>query len=412
MSEPRRVVVTGCGLVTAIGNDESTVWAHLLAGRSGLRALTDPALAGNAVLVGGVVDATSLERTLPPIMRRADRAMRFAMECARQALTQAGLVVDGVAPEPQDVASIWGTGCGLAEMAHQGFMRFIEKGPKGMRPSTVPSSMLNALSAGISIAYRLTGTNYVVTSACTSATNAIGIGFRMIRDGHAEAVLCGGTDAVFDSAYYGAWNNLGVFSTIADPEQALRPFAADRAGTILGEGAGAILLESFEHAQRRGARLRGEILGYGESSDAVHITGPSVEGQAQAIRGALASAGVSPGEIGYINAHGTGTAANDSTESAAIRAVLGDAADSAPVGAMKSYFGHTLGASGAIETVCTLLALEHRVAPPNLNLERPDPACPVRLIGAEALPLASGLAMKNSFGFGGGNAVLVLRGPA
>lgn len=403
-----RVAVTGLGLVTALGHSESDVWSGLLAGRSPLRTLRNHDYTGNKVCSGGEIDLAGLESRVPPALRRADRTVKFAVEAARQAMTGARCL-PAETDKPEDIATIFGSGCGPTEVLHASHARFVEKGPAGMRPSSVPNGMANTVSAALSIEFRLTGANYTVVSACTSATNAIGIGFRMVREGHAAAVLCGGTDNSFDPFYYALWNNLGVFSAIADPAQALRPFAADRAGTLLGEGAGALLLESFASARRRGVRIRGEIVGYGESSDATHLTGPSATGQAAAIRAALRSADVNPGEVGYINAHGTGTDANDFTEAQAIRSALGDAADSAPVGATKSYFGHTLGASGAIEAIGTLLALEHGIAPGNLNLERPDPACPIRLIGSAPQPLATGIALKNSFGFGGGNAVLVLR---
>lgn len=408
MNDDRRVGVTGLGLVTAIGHSTEAVWDSLLAGRSGLRVLRNHDYAGNKVCHGAEIDLAALDPALPPALRRADRTVKFAAEAARQALG-AARCLPGDADAPAGIATIFGSGCGPTETLHTCHRRFAEKGPAGMRPSSVPNGMANSVSASLSIEFRLTGANYTVVSACTSATNAIGIAYRMIRDGHAEAVLCGGTDNSFDPFYYALWNNLGVFSPHADPTRALRPFAADRAGTLLGEGAGALMLESFGSARRRGVRLRGEIAGYGESSDATHITGPSAVGQAAAIRAALRSADVAPDAIGYVNAHGTGTEANDSTEAEAVRAALGDAADTVPVGAMKSYFGHTLGASGAIETIGTLLALEHRLAPGNLNLDHPDPACPVHLIGAAPRALASDLALKNSFGFGGGNAVLVLR---
>lgn len=408
MNDDRRVAVTGIGLVTAIGQTETTVWENLLCGRTGLRSLRNPALADNHVRHGAEVDVPLLEPLVPPSLRRADRTVKFAAESGRQALIAAGYPVDGsIAAE--GIATLCGCGCGPTETLFTSYGRFAEKGAKGMRPSTVPSCMANSLSAALSIHFQLTGSNYTVASACTSSTNALGIGFRMIRDGHVDAVLCVGADSCFDPFHYGCWNNLGVFSTVAEPERAVRPFAADRNGTLLGEGAGALLLESFARARRRGVRIRGEIAGYGESSDATHITGPSAAGQARAIRAALASAGIAPDAIGYVNAHGTGTEANDLTEAQAIREAFGPATEVIPVGATKSFFGHTLGASGAIETIGTLLALEERRAPPNLNLETPDPACPVRVIGASPEAITGEYAMKNSFGFGGGNAVLVLR---
>ena len=408
MNNPRRVMVTGLGLVTAIGLDEASVWSALVAGRTGLRTMRLHKLEGNLVQNGAELDAAPFEPSLPAGLRRADRSLKFAYEAARQALGGAGRL-GGAAAGTQDIASIWGSAAGTLETLHQAVIRFADKGPKGMRPSSVPNCMSNSIAANISINFQITGANYVVVSACTSSTNAIGVAFRMIREGQAEAVLCGGTEAAFSPFYYACWNNLGVLSTIADPARALRSFAADRAGTLLGEGAGALLLESHESALRRGVRIRGEIVGYGESSDATHITAPSVAGQAKAIRAALASAGIEPAAIGYINPHGTGTEANDATESQAITEALGAAAATIPVGATKPYFGHTLGASGAIETIATLLALEHRLIPPSLNLENPDPACSLCLAGPSPAPLAGDYAMKNSFGFGGGNAVLILR---
>jgi len=408
MSNRQRVVVTGFGLVTAIGNDEKTVWDNLLAGRTGVRKVQHHDLSLNHVHNGAEVDSAALEASLPPGMRRADRCLKFAFEASRQALGAAGRLV-WPPTQTQEIGSIWGCGAGQTQVLQDAHKCFFEKGPKGMRPSTIPNGMANSLAANISIAFQLAGTNYVIASACTSASNAMGVAFRMISEGHADAVLCGGADTPFNGFHYACWNNLGVLSKIAEPERALRPFGADRDGTLLGEGAGAVLLESLESARKRGARIRGEVVGYGESSDATHITGPSVAGQAKAIRAALASAGLEPSAIGYINTHGTGTDANDATESAAIREAMGSAAETIPVGAMKSYFGHTLGASGAVEGIGTLLALEHRVIPPNLNLESPDPACQLALVGAQPVPFTSEYAMKNSFGFGGGNAVLILR---
>lgn len=405
MMNRQRVVVTGLGVVTAIGCDEPSFWASLLSGRSGIRKVTQHDLSQNPVKNGADVDARAIDANLPFEMRRADRCLRFAFEASRQALAGAGRLTS----LPQSVGSIWGCGTGQAEKIQSAYRIFFEKGPKGMRPSTLTACMASSLSSNLSISFQLTGPNYVIASACTSSSNAIGVAFRMINDGHADAVLCGGADTPFDPFVYGTWTNIGLLSIDPDPARGLRPFAADRIGTLIGEGAAALVLESLESAQRRGARIRGEIAGYGESSDGTHITRPSVAGQSHAIRAALDSAAVDPRSIGYINAHGTGTVSNDTTEAMAIREAMGESADRIPVGAMKPYFGHTLGASGAMETVATLLALEHQVAPRNLNMENPDPACPIRLIGDAPCALATDYVVKNSFGFGGGNAVLVLR---
>jgi 3-oxoacyl-[acyl-carrier-protein] synthase II len=409
MGELRRVVVTGIGVVTAVGTDEASLWDGMMAGRSGIAPIRAFDASDYKVGIAAEIDNEPLDAALEARgWRKSDRALDIVIEAAGQALGQAGLLADGPPFPEQEITTIIGSGVGPAYSLYTAFNGFTNKGLRGLRPTTVPRCMANTFSAGISIHYNLTGANYVVVSACTSSTNAIGDAFRKIREGHADVVLCGGTDAFFDPFYYGTWNNLGVLSKNPDPARAYRPFDTDRDGCLLGEGAGVLILESQQHAAERGARIRGEVLGYGESSDATHITSPSVQGQARAIRGAIESAGVEPADIGYVNAHGTATRANDECECQSIRLALGDATDDIPVGANKSYFGHTLGAAGVIETIVTLLGLENGRVPANLNLDNPDPACDVRLVGGEPLEIDAAVAMKNSFGFGGGNGVLIL----
>ena len=410
MSDRRRVVVTGLGIASAIGTDEKTVWSELMAGRTGIDHLRSLDTSGYKVGIGAEVDAAAVTSRLKQIGRRAtDRALDLALVAAADALEQAG-VVSGPGPyEEQDVGVIFGTGVGSAQSHHTAFSAFFKRGLRGLRPTTVPRCMYNAISSGLSIHYRLSGANFMVVSACTSATNAIGTAFRWVRDGYAETVLCGGAEGFFDPFFYGVWDNLGVLSTRPDPKTACRPFDADRDGCVLGEGAGALVIESLDRARARGAHIRGEIIGYGETSDALHRTQPNAKGQVAAMRQALAEAGVEPVELGVINAHGTATHANDLCESQSIGEVLGGAIEQVPVVANKSYFGHTLGASGALETIVALLGLEAGVVPPNLNLEQPDPECALTLVGNEPRSIESPLVMKNSFGFGGGNGVLVLR---
>ena len=409
----RRVVVTGLGLATPIGFAEEDVWERLVAGATGIGPLTafdtEAYLSPYKVKLAAQVESGPVVEALRAMGRRpVDRALDLALVAAQRALEQAELIGRELPYEPREAAVIMGTAEGPAQSTFAGFERFAAKGPKGLLPSSVPRMMYNAISANLSMHFKLTGANYVVVSACTSSTNAIGDAYRRVRHGEAEIVVAGGADGYFDPFFYGVWNNLGVLSENPDPALALRPFDVDREGTILGEGAGVLVVESLDSAARRGARIRGEILGYGESSDADHLTGPSAAGQATAIVRALESAGLEADAVGYVNAHGTGTRSNDSTESAAIRSALGAAADRIPVSSCKSSFGHTLGASGVLETAVTLLALERGLAPPNFNLRHPDPECPVRLVGREAEPIERGVALKNSFGFGGGNAVLVL----
>ena len=409
MSEPRRVAVTGLGVACAIGTDVETFWSNLIAGRGGVGKLQSLDTSALKVGIGAEVDADSVRAGLKRLRRRpTDRAVDLGLVAAADALEEAGLVADAPPHEPQPVAVILGTGAGSAESHTTGQQRFHERGVRGLRPSTVPRCMYNSISAGVSIHFRLTGINYVVVSACTSATNAIGMAYRMVRDGYADTVLSGGADGFFDPFYFGVWNNLGVMSENPDPARACRPFDAGRDGTVFGEGAGMLVVESWDRARSRGARIRGEIVGYGESSDASHLTSPSAEGQAVAMRAALESARIEPADLGAVNAHGTATRANDLCESESIRAVLGDATGRVAVSANKSYFGHTLGASGAIEAIAALLGIERGVLPPNLNLENPDPDCNVRLVGGEPESLERPLVMKNSFGFGGSNGVLVL----
>ena len=406
----RRVAVTGLGVACAIGTDVESFGASLFDGRGGIGELQSLDTSQMKVGIGGEVLPGFVEAGLKRLRRRpTDRAVDLGLVTAAEALEDAGL--SGGAPpyEPQPVAVVLGTAVGAAESNTTLQQRFAERGVRGLRPTSVPRVMDNAISGGISIHFRLTGVNYVVISACTSATNAMGTAWRMVRDGYAETVLTGGADGFFDPFYYGVWNNLGVLSKNPDPTQACRPFDAGRDGCVLGEGAGMLVFESWDRARRRGARIRGEIVGYGESSDASHLTSPSAEGQAVAIRAALGSAGIEPSDLGAINAHGTATLANDVCESESIRAVLGEGiAERVPVSANKSYFGHTLGASGAIESIAALLCIERALLPPNLNLENPDPECRVRLVGADPAPLERPFVAKNSFGFGGSNGVLVL----
>jgi 3-oxoacyl-[acyl-carrier-protein] synthase II len=409
-----RVVITGLGLASPLGLAEDEVWRRLLAGETGLRPLTafdtEAFLSPYKVKMAAQVDDRQVSEALAAMGRRPmDRALDLALVAADRALRQAGLIAEPP-HEPRDMPVIVGTGTGSAQSHFEGFQRFAAKGPKGLLPSSVPRMMYNAISANLSMHFHLTGANYVVVAACTSAANAIGDAQRRIRHGEAECVLAGGTDGFLDPFFYGVWNNLGVLSTNPDPALACRPFDADRDGTALGEGAAMLVLESLASARRRGATIRAEVLGYGESSDAGHITGPSAEGQARAITRALASAAIEPRDVGYVNAHGTATRSNDSTECAALRLALGEAAGVARVGSCKSFLGHTLGASGALEAAITVIALEHALAPPNFNLRHPDPECDVRLVGREAEPIERPVALKNSFGFGGGNAVLVLAG--
>lgn len=404
--ELQRVVVTGLGLMTPLGNDEPTMRRRLFARESGIGTLTaldpTPYRSKNAAEVDSAQLAAALAAAK---LRPGDRTCDMAIVVAGQALAAAGLLAEGA---PKDTAALFGTGSGPSHALQESWKAFFEGGQRALRPTTVPRCMLNVVSSAVSIQYGLLGANYTLVAACSSSTIALGIGFRMIRHGDAQRVLCGGSESMFTPALYASWDNLGVMSRNADAARASRPFDLDRDGFVLGEGAGALVLESLDEAKRRGATIRAEVLGFGESSDGTHITRPSIDGQAAAITAALRSARLSPDAIDFVNAHGTATRANDETEATAIRKVFGSAADRVPVLSSKSFFGHLLGAAGVVETIASIACLDEQRLHTNLNLERPDPACPVRTAGVDTLALPLRVCMKNSFGFGGSNSTLIL----
>lgn len=406
----RRVVITGMGAVGPLGVDEETSWQNMLAGKCGIGRITGLDTTGFKALNGAEVNNEQLATAMKArqINSTSDRTCDFALTAAAEALEKAGLRQSDPAIETE-MGVILGTGIGCNHSFYTAVTNYIAKGVKGVRPTSIPRIMANAISSQISMRFRLNGPNYVIISACTSATTAIGQAYRMIREGHINMVLTGGADAVFEPYTYAGWNALGVISSNPAPEKSCRPFDAARDGCVLGEGAGILVLESLESAQRRNAPIRGEICGFGESSDALHITRPSPEGQARAIRNALKSADMTPASIGFINAHGTATKANDECESKSIRLAMENETDRIPVASNKSYFGHMLGASGAVETITTVIGLEKGVVPANLNLDNPDPLCNLCFVGKEPMRIEAPVAMKNSFGFGGNNAVLILR---
>jgi 3-oxoacyl-[acyl-carrier-protein] synthase II len=405
----RRVVVTGIGVVSSLGVGEAEFAAGMARGVSSAATIRAFDVTPYRSKVGCEVEtARVLSALAAEEVRATDRAGDMAVVAAGQALRQSGLASERGPYVPQPVATVLGTGIGSSHSLFECFQSYGQKGIKGLRPTSVPRCMANAMSARVSMRFRLTGTNYVIVAACTSSTLALGAGLRMIRDGYAGAVLCGGADAVFDPFVYGGWDNLGVMSTSADGATACRPFDARRDGCVLGEGAAMVVLEDLSRAQSRGVRIRGELLGFGESSDADKITAPNVEGQSAAMRTAVEEAGLRPADVGFISAHGTATRANDVCEAASIRMVMGEETGRIPVVSHKSYFGHALGAAGVMETVAALLAIESGSLPPNLNLAETDPECGGLNLPVVATPVGKGIAVKNSFGFGGSNGVLVL----
>ena len=324
------------------------------------------------------------------------------MVAAREAVADAG--IEWTPELREETAIVTGSCVGGQTTEDEGFVSLYRKNIPRVNPLTIPRTMENAAASRISLETGIVGPTYTVSTACSSSNHAIGQAFWMVRGGSARMAIAGGSEAVFSLGFLKAWEAMRVVSP-----DTCRPFSKDRRGLILGEGAAMLVLEPLESAQARGARIYGEIVGFGMGSDAFHITQPSPDGAARAMRAALADGGLKPEHIGYINAHGTATQANDATETAAIRKIFGQHADRLQVSSTKSMHGHTLGAAGALEAVATVLALRHGILPPTANYSEPDPACDLDVIPNQARQAQVEYALSNSFAFGGLNAVLAFR---
>jgi nodulation protein E len=394
-----RVAITGIGIVSPFGGGKAAALDALRGARSGIRTITSIDATALHCRIAGEVPREAEEG----LHRGHDRFTRLALIAAEEAAAQAGnLDVD-----PHRFGVLLGTGLGGCETIDNSYRRLYAERSR-IPPMSIPMTMYNAASAAISTKFGAKGLAYSVVSACASSAHAIGLAAQAIRAGQADVVMTGGSDAPLTPGTISAWESLRVLAIDNEhPEAACRPFSADRKGLVLAEGAAVLVLESLEHAQARGATILAEILGFGATSDAGHITDPSADGAARAMQLALADGQLSPRDIGYINAHGTGTRANDVTETAAIRAVFG--ANSPPVSSTKSMHGHAMGASGAIEIASSLLALHDGFLPPTINLERPDPECDLDYVPNEARRAEVSTFLSNSFGFGGMNAVVAVR---
>jgi 3-oxoacyl-[acyl-carrier-protein] synthase II len=406
-----RVVVTGLGLVTPIGTDVDSTWAGLLEGRSGAARITkfDPA----KLSVRFACEVKGFEPLLymdKKEARRYDLFAQFALGAAAQAVTQAGL--EGKFPNPQRTGVIIGTGIGGMQTYEDNCMAYLTKGPDRVSPFFVPMFIPDIAAGLVSIRYGLKGPNFATVSACSSSAHAIGESLNLIRHGGAEAMVAGGSEAAITGLTVAAFANMKALSSRNDsPETASRPFDLDRDGFVLGDGAGAVVLESLEHAERRGARILAEVLGYGLSADAYHITQPAPEGTgaAQAMRDCLADGHIDPKDIGYINAHGTSTPSGDLAETQAVKAVLGEQAYKLVFGSTKSMTGHLLGGAGALEFVISLLVATCGVIPPTINQFTPDPECDLDCAPNHKVTRDVKVALSNSFGFGGHNVTLAVR---
>jgi 3-oxoacyl-[acyl-carrier-protein] synthase II len=412
MSSTTTVVVTGLGVTTPIGGDVGSYWAALLAGKSGIRVLTEDWVADLPVRIGGRAMVEPTEVLTRVEARRLDRSSQFAVVAAREAWADAGLA-DDVDPERLGVAVASGIGGITTLLAAYDTLK--SKGPRQVSPLTVPLMMPNGPAAAIGLEFGARAGVHTPVSACASGSEAVALGLDMIRAGRADVVVAGGTEAIIHPLVIAAFASMKAMSTRNDePERASRPYDKARDGFVLGEGSGILVLESEAHAKARGARIYCTLLGAGMTSDAHHIAqpDPSGSGVARALRLALKDAGVTPEDLGHINAHATSTPQGDVAEVTALRAVLGTALDGAPISATKSITGHLIGAAGAVESVATVLAIRDRTAPPTINLDDPDDDIDVDVVRHEPRRLPAGplAALNNSFGFGGHNVCLVFAG--
>ncbi len=409
----RRVVVTGIGLITPLGCGREAVWSALTAGRSGIVRIEEFDTSGLRTNIAGVCrDFRPLDFFDDREMARLDRVSQMAIAATGMATGEAGLTNGQL--DSYDVGVMLGTGFGGQSSIEEYCGAFFSNGRGRRSAIAIPKSMYNASSSNIAIRFKTRGPNLTVTTACSSGANAIGQAFHLIRYGHADRMIAGGADAPVTPVVMDAWKDMRVLSTKNDPpERACKPFSANRDGFVLSEGAGIVVLEALELAVARGARIYGEILGYGSTADAAHITFPDPDGESNAILRALKDANVAPAEIDHINAHGTATKLNDQSETEAIKRVFGDRAREIPINSIKSMIGHSMGAAGAIELIAATLAIDNQVLPPTINYEEADPQCDLDYIteGARRVSGSNPLrtAMSNSFGFGGNNAVLVVR---
>jgi nodulation protein E len=399
----RRVAVTGIGVICATGNNLEEFSRSLREGRSGMARITDPSCAGlrfqNGAEVRGFNPADHFSLKEADMI---DRFAQFAVVAAREAAIQSGIEWD--AGLRDNSAIVTGSCIGGQSTEDRGFHDVYKMGQPRVHPMTIPKTMANAGASAVSLEFGITGPVFTVSTACSSSAHAIGQAFTMVRSGMCELAITGGSEATFSFGILKAWEAMRVVSP-----DVCRPFSRDRNGMILGEGAAMLIIESLDHALARGAKPLAEIAGFGMSSDARHITQPSAEGAAKAIRMALKDAGVTPEQIGYVNAHGTGTTVNDPSETRAIHLAFGDHARRLAVSSTKSMHGHTLGAAGAIEAAATIVALSTGILPPTINFTAPDPECDLDYIPNSARKTEIEYAISNSFAFGGLNAVLAFR---
>ncbi|MTV81072.1 beta-ketoacyl-ACP synthase II [Secundilactobacillus folii] len=404
-----RVVITGMGALTPIGNSVAEFEDGLAASKVGFNPISHfDATETGITLAGELSNFDPLKRLGKRDLRRMDAFTQYAMYATAEAIEQAG--IDGTNTVPEDMGVIYGSGIGGLTTIQEQVIKMANKGPQRVSPMFVPTAISNMASGNMAIRYNAKNICTTIVTACASGTNAIGEAFRQIKEGRAEVMLTGGSEASVNEIGIAGFASLSTLSTATDPKKASLPFDKNRLGFVMGEGAGTLVLESLEHAQARNAEILGEIVGYGATADAYHITSPDPAGTqaARAMQLAIDEAGVTPADVQYVNAHGTATMGNDSAESKAINTVFGTDSD-VLVSSTKSMTGHLLGAAGAIEAVATMGAIRSGQLPENVGVTKQDPECNVNLVSAKNRDTQAEYAISNSFGFGGHNAVLAFR---
>jgi len=407
----RRVVVTGVGMVTPVGLDTETSWEGLIAGRSGIGPITQFDDKEIPTQIAGEVKGFDAAKYIEPKeIKKMDRFIHLAIAASQLAMDSARLPI--TPGNAERVGVIAGAGIGGLPAIERSYKAYMEKGYRRITPFFIPMSIINELAGHISMRFGAKGPNVSVVTACATGTHSIGDAYKIIQRGDADAMFAGGAESCICPLGVGGFNAMKALSTRnSEPGRASRPFDAERDGFVIGEGAGIVVLEELESARKRGGTILAEVIGYGLSGDAYHITSPAPngEGAARCMNMAIKNAGISPADVGYINAHGTSTKYGDELETMAIKTVFGDHARKVPVSSTKSMIGHLLGAAGGVEAVISVLALVRGVLPPTINLENPDPECDLDYIPNTARKLSVEIAMSNSFGFGGTNATLIFR---
>jgi 3-oxoacyl-[acyl-carrier-protein] synthase II len=411
MSDKRRVVITGLGALTPVGSGADAFWDGLKSGRSGAKTITHFDTERFATKFAAMVEDFRVEDHIPPKeARRLDRFSQFAIVASDAAIADSALNLDEI--DKTRVAVLIGTGIGGMETFYKQSVSFTESGPRGISPFFIPMLIPDIAAGHVSIKYGFQGPNFCAVSACATGSHNIGLAYDTIQLGHADYAICGGAEAPVIEMGVAGFNSLKAMSTRNDsPETASRPFDAERDGFVLGEGAGILVLESYDSAIKRGARIYAELTGYGFSADAHHITAPDPNGSGVmlAMRSALKAAGLKPEQIDHINMHGTSTPLGDVAETNSIKKVFGDHAYKINLNSTKSMTGHMLGAAGAAESIAVILSIYHGMVPPTINYSTPDPLCDLNYTTNEAVERDIRYAMNNAFGFGGHNTVLIFK---